>query len=106
MNNQASTQHNKLMKSDETMLMYGFYNVETLEKLIKTVHEIHNTTSSHEKLFAGEHNHSLFRILYTDALRHTAICNEFTTFPQNYSRQVHIIVEGINHPIAYICFSH
>ena len=25
-------------------------------------------TSSHERLFAGEHNHSLFRMLYTDAL--------------------------------------
>ena len=56
------------MKLDDTVLMYGIYNAETLEKLIKTVHEIHNTTSSHEKLFAGEHNHSLFRILYTDAL--------------------------------------
>ena len=55
------------MKLDDTVLMYGIYNAETLEKLIKTVHEIHNTTSSHEKLFA-EHNHSLFRILYTDAL--------------------------------------
>ena len=50
------------------MLMYGIYNAETLEKLIETVHEIHNATSSHEKLFAGEHNHSLFRMLYTDAL--------------------------------------
>ena len=68
MNNQASIQHNKLMKLDDTMLMYGIYNVETLEKLIKTVHEIHNTTSSHEKLFAGEHNPSLFRMLYMDAL--------------------------------------
>ena len=28
----------------------------------------HNTTSSHEKLFAGEHNHSIFRILYTYSL--------------------------------------
>ena len=54
------------MKLDDTMLMYGIYNAETLEKLIKTVHEIHNATS-HEKLFAGEHDHSLFRILYTDA---------------------------------------
>ena len=54
-----SIQCNKLMKLDDTMLMYGIYNVETLEKLIKTVHEIHNTTSSHEKLFVGEHNHSL-----------------------------------------------
>ena len=65
-NNQANVQHNKLIKLDNTMLMYGIYNTETLESLIKTVHEIHNATSSHEKLFAGEHDHSLFRILYTD----------------------------------------
>ena len=56
------------MKLDDTMLMYGIYNAEMLEKLINTVHEIHNATSSHEKLFAGEHNPSLFRMLYTDAL--------------------------------------
>ena len=56
------------MKLDDTMLMYGIYNVKTLEKLIKTIHEIHNTTSSYEKLFAGEHNYSIFRILYTHSL--------------------------------------
>ena len=67
MNNQASIQHNKLMKLDNTMLMYGIYNAETLEKLINTVHEIHNVTSSHEKLSAGEHNPTLFRMLYMDA---------------------------------------
>ena len=67
MNNQANTQCNKLMKLDNTMLMHGIYNAEMLEKLIRTVHEIHNT-SSNENLFAGEHNHSLFRMLYTDAL--------------------------------------
>ena len=64
----ANIQHNKLMKLDDTMLMYGFYNAETLEKLIKTVHNIHNTASSHEKLFAGKHNHFVFRILYTHSL--------------------------------------
>ena len=32
------------MKLDDTMLMYGVYNAETLGKLIKTVHEIHNAT--------------------------------------------------------------
>ena len=41
------------MKLDNTMLMYGIYNAETLERLIKTVHEIHITTSSCEKLFHG-----------------------------------------------------
>ena len=68
MSNQASIQCNKLIKLDNTMLMYGIYNVETLEKLINTVQEIHNVTSSHEKLFAGEHNPTLFRLLYMDAL--------------------------------------
>ena len=33
------------MKLDDTMLMYGVYNAETLEKLIKTVHDIHNALS-------------------------------------------------------------
>ena len=56
------------MKLDNTMLMYGIYNTETLEKLINTVQEIHNIISSHEKLFAGEHNPILFRLLYMDAL--------------------------------------
>ena len=68
MSNQATMQHNKFMKLDNTMLMYGIYNTETLEKLINTVHEIHDVTSSHKKLFAGEHNPTLFRMLYTDAL--------------------------------------
>ena len=56
------------MKLDDAMLKYGIYNTEMLEKLINTVHVIHNTTSSHEKLFAGEHNHSIFRILYVHSL--------------------------------------
>ena len=56
------------MKLDDTMLMYGIYNAETLEKLIETVHEIHNTTSFLERLFAGEQNHSTFRMLYVVSL--------------------------------------
>ena len=68
MNEKANIQCNKLMKLDSSMLMYGIYNAEMLEKLIKTVHGIHNTTSSHERLFAGEHNHATFRIFYSHSL--------------------------------------
>ena len=68
MTNQANIQHNKLMKLDNTILMYEIYNAKTLEKLINTVHKIHNVTSCHEKLFAGEHNPTIFRLLYRDAL--------------------------------------
>ena len=64
MNEKANIQCNKLMKMDDSLLMYGAYNTETLEKLIKTVHGIHKTTVSYERLFAGKHNHTTFRILY------------------------------------------
>ena len=68
MNDQVNIHCNKLMKLDDTMLMYGIYNAEILEKLINTVHEIHKATSSCENLFVGEHSQSLFRMLYTDVL--------------------------------------
>ena len=50
------------------MLMYGIYNAETLEKPINTVQDIYNVASSHKKLFAEEHNPTMFRLLYTNAL--------------------------------------
>ena len=103
MNDQVNIQCNKLMELDDTVLMYGIYNAETLEKLIKTVHEIHNATSSHEKFFAGEHNHSLFRMLYTDALGIQQYATNSLLF-LIIIQDIHIIVQGINHPIAYICF--
>ena len=68
MSERAIIQHNKLMKLDDTMLMYGVYNAETLETLIKTLHRINNTTVSHERLFAGKHNLATFRILYAHIL--------------------------------------
>ena len=68
MDNKANIQHNKLMQLENSMLMYSIYNMETLEKLITTVHNIHNTTSSHDRLFAGQHSTSVFRMLYAHSL--------------------------------------
>ena len=42
------------MHLEDAMVMYGIYNAETLEKLINTVHHIHNFKSPIEKLFAGQ----------------------------------------------------
>ena len=111
MNNKANIQQNKLMKLDDTMLMYGIYNAETLEKLIKTVHEIHNTTSSHEKLFAIKHNHSVFRIFYAHSLslhfstnsllylkiiqdKYTSMYREFVTQLCTYVSTIRILAKG------------
>ena len=112
MNNQATMQCNKLMKVDNTILMYGIYNTETLEKLINTVHEIHNVTSSHEKLFAGEHNPALFRMLYIDTLgiqqyainsllflrviqdKYISLYRELITQFCTYASAIRVLVEG------------
>ena len=44
MNSEAQFQHNKLLKLDNTMLIYRINNAETLEKLINTVKELHYIT--------------------------------------------------------------
>ena len=56
------------MHLENSMLMYGVSNAETLEKLIKTVHNIHHTTTSHERLFMGQHSPSVFKTLYAHSL--------------------------------------
>ena len=42
------------MHIEDAMVMYGIYNAETLEKLIKTVCGLHMTKPMQEQLFAGE----------------------------------------------------
>ena len=68
MDSKTTIQHNKLMQLENSMLMYGIYNVEMLEKLINTVHIIHNTTSLHKRLFAGQQGSLMLRLLYASSL--------------------------------------
>ena len=68
MGSKITIQHNKLMQLENSMLMYGIYNAETLEKLINTMHNIHNTTSLHESLFAGQQSSLTLRSLYAHSL--------------------------------------
>ena len=68
MDSKANIQCNKLMQLESSMLMYGIYKAETLEKLINPVHNINNTTSSLERLFAGQHSSLTLKSLYACAL--------------------------------------
>ena len=68
MDSKSTTQCNKLMQLENSMLMYGIYNAEMLEKLISTVHHIYNTTSSHETLFVGQQSSLSLKSLYANSL--------------------------------------
>ena len=45
MERKSDIQHNKIHHLEDTMIMYGIYNSDTLAQLIETVHRMHNTTS-------------------------------------------------------------
>ena len=54
METKKNKQCNKHMHIEDTVVMYGIYNAETLEKLIKTVCGLHKTKTMQEQLFTGE----------------------------------------------------
>ena len=68
MDSKANIQHSKLMQLKNSMLMYGIYNADTLEKLLNTVHSIHHMTSSHIRLFVGQHSSLTLKSLYAHSL--------------------------------------
>ena len=45
----TNIKHNKIYHLEDTMIMYGVYNSDTLTDLIDTVHRMHNTSTWKEK---------------------------------------------------------
>ena len=54
MKNKVDIQCDKIFHLEDSMVMYGIYNSDTLEDLIDTVHRLHNQTTWNERLFAGQ----------------------------------------------------
>ena len=54
MESKVDIQHNVIFHLEDSMLMYGIYNSDTLEALIHTIHRLYNQTTWNEKLFAGQ----------------------------------------------------
>ena len=55
-NSKAEIDHNRVYHLEDTMIMYGKYNLDTLMDLINTVHQMHNVTTWKEKIFVSEMN--------------------------------------------------
>ena len=54
MNKKTDIQHNQIHHLEDSMIMYGVYNSDTLKDLIDTVHRMQNFTTWNEKTFAGK----------------------------------------------------
>ena len=68
-NERKDLEHNRIYHLEDTMIMYGKYNSDTLMDLIETVHKMYNVTTWEEKIFISKMNDWL-----KNELAH--ICNE------------------------------
>ena len=55
-NSRSEIDHNRVFHLEDTMIMYGKYNSDTLKELIKTVHQMQNVTTWREKIFVSKMN--------------------------------------------------
>ena len=73
MENKVNLQHNKPMHIEDTMVMYGIYSAEMLEKLITAVHKMYNITTSNETLFTCKLTSSFPWYLTKEGVNHYAV---------------------------------
>ena len=102
-------QCNKLVPLEDSMVMYGIYNTET-EKLINTIHLMHNITTPNEKLFAGLLHTRCMWYAYIQGIQHYAINSllylrtikgkyikmykEFILQMHIYAREIRVLAKG------------
>ena len=108
----TDAQRNKLMYLENSLIMY-IYNVETLEKLVKTVHALHSQQSLVEDLFSGQkvaayeiysqmqnacsvQHYVMNALLYLCTIKekYIAVYNEFITQLHIYAKAVRILAKG------------
>ena len=54
MEKRVNMQHNRVYHLEDTTIMYGKYNSDTLMDLIEMLHKMHNLTTWKEKFFLGK----------------------------------------------------
>ena len=101
------------MHWENSLIMYGVYNAETLEELVKTAHALHSQQSLVEDLFVGQKvaayeiyskmqmlvafNITWWRCYYIYVLskeKYIAVYNEFITQLLIYAKAVRILAKG------------
>ena len=103
----------KLIHLENTLVMYGIYNTETSENLVKTVHALHSRQTLYESLFTdktlaayesysqmhGSHgiqHYAVNLMLYLRTIKdkYMEIYNEFIPKLQIYAKVVRILAKG------------
>ena len=110
-NKKTDIQHNRIHHLENTMIMYGVYNSDTLTDLIDTVHRMQNFTTWNKKTFAGKlhdwmeiysqdegmHNYAINSILFLTTVRekYVKMYERFIEELKLYSRAIRVLSKGI-----------
>ena len=72
-------QRNKLMHLENTLVMYGIYNAETLEKLVKIEYMSYTVDNHLLKVYLHGPISSSLRSIFTNAwsMQYSTLCNQF-----------------------------
>ena len=104
MGNRVNLQCNRFIHLENSMVMNGVYNAETLEKLISSIHQMLNITTPNERLFVsklgtlftwyvnknGFHHFAINTLIYLRPLRekYIKIYEEFITQLLMYTKAI------------------
>ena len=110
MDKKTNIQCNRIHHSEDTMIMYGIYNSDTLTDLIDTVHRIQNFTTWNEKTFAGKlhdwmelysedesiHNNAINSVLFLSTVRekYVKMSERFIEELKLYSKAIQVLSKG------------
>ena len=110
MNKKTSVQHTQIHHLEDSMIMYGVYNSDTLKDLIDTVHRMQNFTTLNEKTFTGKlhdwmeiysqdegvHNYAINAVLFLTTVRekYVKMNKRFIEELKLYSRAIQVLSKG------------
>ena len=110
MNKRSNIQHNQIHHLEDSMIMYGVYDSDTLKDLIDTVHRMQNFTTWNEKTFSGKlhdwmelysrdegiHNYAINSILFLTTVqeKYVRMYKRFIEELKLYSRAIRVLSKG------------
>ena len=97
MDKKTNIQCNKIHHLEDTMIMYGVYNSDTLKDLIGTVHRMQNFTTWNEKIFAGRLHDWMELYSHDEVVHHYAINSVLfmTTVREKYVKMYERFIEEL-----------
>ena len=110
-NSKSEIDHNRVYHLEDTMIIYGKYNSDTLMELVKTVHQMQNVTTWKEKIFVSKMNkwlkhkladihnefdYSIDAVLFLTTVKekYVRMYEKFINELKSYSRAIRILSKG------------